>query len=276
MSVHLDRSRQCGECRICEVLTAAADHLWCGAMKWFFPLVLSCALLASAASAIDSRTALTTVLKACEMSFRLSGASFPCLKVSELPDPLASYAVLREPLADQRTIFSPLAEIPGIEDPRLLSPDAPNFFAMAWNERSLALPEGRDQWDDVALAINASVNRTQDHLHIHMGCLTPEIGEALATAKVSSIDFRRLGVKLQRTIYWARFFPTDDLSGLNPFKLVADGVFLANRFMGGVTIAVIGGERDGRRGFFILANTMGPKPDHYASAESLVDPKCGG
>jgi len=198
------------------------------------------------------------------------------MKVSEGSDPLSSYAVLREPLAGQRTIFSPLSEIPGIEDPRLLSPGAPNFFALAWNERSLALPGNRDEWNGVALAINASVNRTQDHLHIHMGCLAPKVGEALRTAKVSSADFRRLSVKLDRTIYWARFFPTQDLAGLNPFKLVADGVFLANRFMGGVTIGVIGGERDGKRGFFILANTMGPKPDHYASAESLIDPKCGG
>jgi len=147
---------------------------------------------------------------------------------------------------------------------------------MAWNERSLAIPEGRDQWDDVALAINASVDRTQNHLHIHMGCLSPKIGETLAAARVSSVDFRRLGAKLQRTIYWARFFPADDLSKLNPFKLDAGGVFLANRFMGGVTIAVIGGERDGKRGFFILANTMGAKPDAFASAGSLIDLKCGG
>jgi len=196
--------------------------------------------------------------------------------VFEGQGPLSSYAILREPMADQRTIFSPLAEIAGIEDPRLLLPDAPNFFAMAWNERALVVPEERDQWDDVALAINASVNRTQDHLHIHMGCLAPNVSTALDTAKVSSVEFRRLSVKLQRTIYWVRFFPADHLSDLNPFKLVADGVFLANRFMGGVTIAVVGGERDGKRGFFILANTMGPKPDHYASAESLIDPKCGG
>lgn len=243
-------------------------------MKRLLFFSLACALVASAAPAIDSRSALTTVLKTCEVSYKLSGGSFPCLKVVEGANPLSSYAVLREPLADQRTILSPLAEIAGIEDPRLLLPDAPNFFAMAWNERALVVPKSRDQWDNVALAINASVNRTQDHLHIHMGCLAPDVIKALDTAKVSSVDFRRLSVKLGRTIYWARFIPADDLSHINPFKLVADGVFLAHRFMGGVTIGVIGGERNGKRGFFILANTMGPKPDHYASAESLIDPSC--
>ncbi|MDR7145195.1 CDP-diacylglycerol diphosphatase [Rhizobium sp. BE258] len=244
-------------------------------MKRFLSILLGFVLTASAALAIDSRSALTTVLKTCEISFKLSGGAFPCLKVSEGADPLLSYAVLREPMASQRTIFSPLAEIPGIEDPRLLGPGAPNFFSMAWNERSLAVPEGRDQWDGVALAINAAVNRTQDHLHIHMGCLAPKVTAALAKTKVSSIEFRRLGIKLERQTYWALFVPADDLSGINPFKLVADQVFLAKRFMGGVTIGVIGGERDGQRGFFILANAMGPKSGHDASAESLIDPSCG-
>jgi CDP-diacylglycerol pyrophosphatase len=180
------------------------------------------------------------------MSYKLSGSSFPCSKVVEAVNPQMSYAVLREPLSDGRTILSPLAEVPGIEDPRLLAPEAPNYFALAWNERQLVVPQGKDGREAVVLAINAAMNRTQDRLHIHIGCAVPEVSEALAAAVVSESQFRRLNVRLYRQIYWAQFVVAQDLSAINPIKLVADGVPLARRDMGGVTIGVISAERGGR------------------------------
>jgi CDP-diacylglycerol pyrophosphatase len=244
-------------------------------MKRFLSVFTAGALLASAALAFDSRAALGLVLKTCEMNFKLSGAAFPCLKVFMGAEPLTSYAILREPLADQRTIFSPLADFTGVEDPRLLIPGTPNYFSLAWNERKRVIPRDEDSWESVALAVNAAVFRTQDHLHIHMGCVVPDVSKALAAATVSSTDFRRLNIKLNGQIYWARFLPANDLSDINPVKLVADGVSLAKRSMGGVTIAVVGAKRNGTRGFIILAHAMGLNPKNPASAESMIDPQCG-
>jgi CDP-diacylglycerol pyrophosphatase len=236
--------------------------------------IIAVALSGTFGQATDLRAALSTVVAACKLNYEVAGLSAPCLKVHQSSQPLEAYAILREPLGARRTIFTPLADVPGIEDSRLLTSNAPNYFALAWAERSIAIPHDRDQSHNVALAINASVNRTQDHLHIHMGCLAPDVASKLSASQISSHEFRRLNVKLKGTIYWARFFPSSDLSEINPIQLVERDVFLAKRFMGGVTIAVVRTEIQGQAGFVVLAYTMPPKPRQLAAAGDLVDQKC--
>ncbi|WP_337270076.1 CDP-diacylglycerol diphosphatase [Oryzifoliimicrobium ureilyticus] len=224
----------------------------------------------------SSRSALAVVLKSCEISYRITGAAFPCLKMVEAPSPLDSYAILREPSSEGRTIFTPLASVRGVEDPRLLKSDAPNYFAMAWGEISAVLPANRDRWDDAALAINAAVYRTQDHLHIHLGCINPDVRHALSPRSIGTGAFARMTVKLERQTFWARFVPGDDLERINPFKMVAEGVPGARANMGGATIAVIGGRSaDGGKGFYLLATVMSNPPKSLAAAETLLDPTCG-
>ncbi len=97
---------------------------------------------------------------------------------------MSSYAVLREPTDKERTIIAPLADVPGIEDPRLLAADVPNYFDAAWKERADGL--GLRAWKDLPpnfalFAINAASWRTQDRLHIHMGCETPRFRTLLKT-----------------------------------------------------------------------------------------------
>ncbi|WP_187182036.1 CDP-diacylglycerol diphosphatase [Rhizobium sp. WL3] len=235
---------------------------------------IAVALAGTTTQAADFRTALRAVVATCELSFNVAAVPFPCLKVQHSQDPLQSFAILREPTGARRTILSPLADVPGIEDVRLLAPNAPNYFALAWNERSLVIPEQPDQWKNVVLAINASVNRTQDHLHIHMGCLDPGVAEKLSSAPVSTEEFRRLNVKLNGRIYWARFLPGTDLTSINPIQLAERDVFLAKRFMAGITIAVVGAERERVRGFIILAFTMPPQPKQPTAAGDLVSQEC--
>ena len=239
------------------------------------PLTIALTLVAGGSMSFSSRAALGIVLKTCEVSYELSGGAFPCLKVVEGKVPLSSYAVLREPTAGERTIFTPLSALSGIEDPRLLDPATPNYFAMAWQERSLGIPATRQAWDDAALAINAAIFRTQDHLHIHIGCVKPRVKNALARSTISAVRFERLKLKLEGQLYWALFVPGDGLASVNPVQVVASEIPGAARNMKGVTIGVIGGEHpDGTGGIYILANVMTSLPRHPAAAEDLVDPKC--
>ncbi len=106
-------------------------------------------------SSFASRSALGLVVEACKINSVLTGSPYPCLKVVQAQDPLSSYAVLREPADKERTVLAPLADVPGIEDPRLLTAGAPNYFDAAWKERSDAIRAGRAPPQDFALAVNA-------------------------------------------------------------------------------------------------------------------------
>lgn len=231
-------------------------------------------------SSFASRSALGLVVDGCKLNAGLTGSAFPCVKVVNMPGALGSYAILREPTHRERTILTPLANVSGIEDRRLIAPNGPNYFADAWRERAVVLggyPD-KDPWLDAALAINASSNRTQDHLHIHMGCVAIPVKATLDKHRsdISPVRFQKLSTRLAWRSFWVKFFRADDLSSVNPFQVVADGVPDARANMQDVTIGVIGGTgADGRQGVYVLAEIFG-RERSYGSAEELLDPKCRG
>ncbi len=226
-------------------------------------------------SSFVSRSALGLVVRTCEINSALTGSPYPCLKVVQAQDPLSSYAVLREPTDKERTILAPLADVPGIEDPRLLTAEAPNYFDDAWREQSTGtgLRTEKVSTQRFALAINAANWRTQDRLHIHMGCETPRFRALLKThaADIGSDRFTNLKTKAG---WWALFHQADDLTNLNPLKLVADGLEGARSDMENVVVGVFGATSpEGQRGFYILARIMGENKSR-GSAEDMIDPKC--
>lgn len=230
------------------------------------------------ASSFASRSALGVVVDSCKLNLAVTGSAFPCLKVVQEQKLLESYAILREPTHRERTILTPLAEISGIEDPRLLAADGPNYFDYAWNERSVVLNGAprKDPWQDAALAINPAWNRTQDHLHVHIGCVSVPLQSALKAhlADISAIEFKRISTRLHWRNFWVRLIKADSLSAVNPFQLVAEGVPGARGNMENVTIGVVGTVlKTGERGFYILAEVY-PTDESYGSAEDLLDAKC--
>jgi CDP-diacylglycerol pyrophosphatase len=241
------------------------------------PVVLSISLVVAVIvmSLFVSRSALGLVIKACEVNSTLTGSPYPCLKIVQAQDPLSSYVVLREPADKERTVLAPLADVPGIEDPRLLAADAPNYFDDAWRERADGLGQRawRDSPQNFALAINAANWRNQDRLHIHMGCEMPRFRTLLKSheTEISSGRFTNLKTKAG---WWATFYKADDLSNLNPLKLVADGIAGARSDMENVVVGVFSStSTDGRHGFYILARVMS-ESESLGSAEDMVDPKC--
>ena len=242
------------------------------------PVVLSISLVIAVIimSSFASRSALGLVVEACEINSTLTGSPYPCLKVVQAQDPLSAYVVLREPADKERTILAPLADVPGIEDPRLLAAGAPNYFDAAWKERTAAisLRAGKASPQDFALAINPASWRTQDRLHVHMGCETPRFRALLKThaAEIGSVRFTKLRTNAG---WWATFHAADDLSNLNPLTAVADGVDGARSNMKNVVVGVFGSTLpDGQHGFYILARIIGANKSHGGSAEDMIDPKC--
>ena len=80
-------------------------------------------------------------------------------------------------------------------------------------------PPAREQ---IALIVNSAGVRTQDQLHIHIGCLLPHVRRFLANAAPSMpLDaWRPVGLVKPHEILWGLRVRSGDLEGVNPFRLV--------------------------------------------------------
>jgi hypothetical protein len=133
------------------------------------------------------RQALRQVVRACVADYQTTGASFSCLAVNLSDGIDRGSVVLRPPFGATDAILAPTRKVVGVEDPWLRSPTAPNCFAAAL--RASAFVKKRDgsapRLDEVALAVNSRFTRTQDQLHIHIGCASPRVREALPALAAS-------------------------------------------------------------------------------------------
>jgi CDP-diacylglycerol pyrophosphatase len=175
-------------------------------------------------------------------------------------------------------LLIPTTQISGIESPAVRAPNATNYFAAAWEGRThidaalhVTLPR-----DDIGLAINSVVSRSQDQLHIHFSCIRPDVGKMLheyegdignewAPFKVSLVGHR----------YNAMWVSGEHLSPHNPFRLLAEGLPGAMQDMGNRTLVVIGLTRtDGTKGFVMLVDQVNRERGDLANGEELLDNAC--
>ena len=113
-------------------------------------------------------------------------------------------------------ILSPTRQIVGIEDQFLRLPDAPAYFDAAWRARSfLADAGGRPpNRDSVALVVNSAAERTQDQLHIHIGCLLPTVQRAIAATapRVQIGGWTQLTSVVRHIVFWGLRIRGTDLA----------------------------------------------------------------
>lgn len=241
---------------------------------WGALLLAGVALAVATASLADpfGRDALRGVVAACEMSKRTLGLSFPCNDV-KLGSPTSDgYVTIHSPGFASEFLLAPLADYDGIESRGLQADAATGLWHAAWAMRSDVLTAlGRDvPRNGLALAVNASGTRTQDHFHIHLDCLRGHVGRELETLKGEITgDWARMREPLRGSYYWGRTIDSADLGGVNIARLIADAPPARNHPMGHVTLAVVPETlRDGSDGFLLLANWQN------LSAEALLDHHC--
>ena len=185
--------------------------------------------------------------------------TLPCVKV----DLAGGYVIFKDRTGPRQLLAIPTEMISGIEDPEILAPGAPNYFADAWQWHDLVsttLPR-----EDIGVAINSKDGRTQDQLHIHIDCLLPDVVAAVRKNAPAVTDkWAPFPVNLAGQAYIARSVASADLSGVNPFDLLADGVPVAQSDMIKWTLAAVPTTVAGAPGFLLLANDV-PR----ASAEEL-------
>ena len=242
-------------------------------------IILLCVVAAFAlgarAAVIDaSRGALWQVVQACLVNHALTGAAFPCLEVEISDGNERGYVILQPPLMASDLILAPTRRSVGVEDPSLQAPDAPNYFEDAWNARrfledALKQPIARD---DLVLAVNSRQARTQDQLHIHIGCLTSAARQTIRAFAPALPEGRwvPLGRPFHGLEFWGRLVVAENLIGVNPFRLAAEDWPKQSKDRSQLTIAVAGIRLpDGRNGFVLLASY--DDPFGQFSAEDFLD-----
>ena len=238
-------------------------------------------LLVSAGAVADTggRGLLWRVVQTCMANHYVTGGAFPCLQVDTTDGPATGYAVLRAPLEHTHVILSPTVQMTGVEDGRLRTGDAPDYFQDAWSIRHF-VTDGltrRPARDDLAMAINSKPGRSQDQLHIHVDCIRPAVKQSLRrqVASLHTRDWTQISVLPHAPRYWALALAKDDLAGTNVFSLVANGLKIELDRMDQTTIVVAGSEAVGAGpGFIILARQRVPHSLDEAHGEALLNHSC--
>ena len=227
----------------------------------------------SAAAATQNRDALWRVVQMCRINYAITGGPFPCLEANVTDGVQRGYVILRPPVGNPDIILSPTRRISGIEELGLAADGAPNYFDMAWNARSVLARAGQAPIarEDVALAVNSAFARTQDQLHIHIGCLPKDVKQTMAAVvrELSPNRWRRLDRPIKGMQFWGRTIGQDSLDGVNPFRLVADG--LPDAEAGAATIVVVGARSASGGDDFVLLAAIG---DRLHAGSDLLRRSC--
>lgn len=192
----------------------------------------------------------------------------PCVKV----DLAAHYVVLKDRKGQSHYLLLPTQRISGIESPLLLDGDAPNFFAMAWENRQVLAGSGiKPPADDaIVLAINSTTGRSQNQLHIHISCIRPDVRARLAALQGKISDsWTQMEKPLEGHRYWIRTATTSEFDSPGVFRMLA-ALPGASSHMGHFSVAVT--ELAGN--MVMLATERDLLHFNMASAEELQEQDC--
>ncbi|AMG92325.1 MULTISPECIES: CDP-diacylglycerol diphosphatase [Citrobacter] len=194
----------------------------------------------------------------------------PCAEVK--PD--AGYVVFKDRNGPLQYLLMPTYRINGTESPLLVEQYTPNFFWLAWQARDfMSQKYGQDIPDRVvSLAINSRSGRTQNHFHIHISCLRPDV-RAQLDANQAKISTRWLPLPggLRGHEYLARRVTESELAQRSPFMMLAEEVPEARERMGSYALALA---RQSDDAFVLLATQRNMLAFNRASAEEIQDHDC--
>lgn len=196
------------------------------------------------------------------------GEPAPCQRV----DQRHRYAMLKDMHGPLQYLLIPLDRITGIESPQLLQSATPNYFALAWNERTLLAQRRGSPIDDrvLSLAINSQYGRTQNQLHIHISCLRPDVRQQLDQL-TPQLSGRWQSITLRKHRYWLRALTPDELTRQSAFIRLADERPEARSEMGKYGLA-LAGLSDGR--LVLMALERNWLLLNSGSAEEVQDHAC--
>lgn len=210
------------------------------------------------------------VFEQCLPNAREHNAPAPCEQVNLK----GGYVLMKDRNGPLQYLLMPTYRINGTESPLLLEPKTPNFFWQAWQSRDvLSKKRGSEVPDNaISLAINSRLGRSQNHFHIHISCLRPDVRAQLNdnAARISS-QWLELPGGLRGHSYLARRVTDAELVQRSPFVMLAEEVPEAKAHMGRFALAMVP-QADGS--FVLLATERNLLAFNLASAEEIQDHQC--
>ncbi|PMS22001.1 CDP-diacylglycerol diphosphatase [Trinickia dabaoshanensis] len=209
----------------------------------------------------------------CVPAARTTGKTGICATV-DLP---GRYALLKDRSGVAQHLLIPTDRISGVESPLLLTPNAPNYWADAWDARryvEAALKRARRAPlpdDRIGLEINSAMRRSQEQLHIHIDCMHADATAALARHRE---DPPRVWTwdTIDGTRYRIMRIPGPAFD-FNPFDLVA-GARSSPDVMASQTIFVTGAGASASEAGWLVLNSSLDTDGGTGSAETLLDHGC--
>ncbi len=249
------------------------------AARFLFALGGFALLAASAARAEDPDALWKLISTRCLPNAQAGQPPAPCVAVDIEGGVAHGTVVLKDRNGATQFLLMPTAKIPGMESPEILAPDAANYFAVAWAQHwRMDQAAGRAfPRDTLSLAINAMSGRSQNQLHVHIDCIDAGVRAAVHDNLASvGPHWAPFPQALMGHRYLAMRLDGEDFGGINPLRLVADGVPGAAADMGHQTLVAVGvTQADGRPGFVLLTDHA-DLPGDTASGEELQDHACRG
>jgi CDP-diacylglycerol pyrophosphatase len=240
--------------------------------------LLACMLLAPAAARADPSALWKIVNGQCVPHEQAGRDPAPCSSVNLSEGVNNGFAVLKDRDGVAQFLLIPTARVSGIDDPSILEMSAPNYWDAAWRARYFV--EDRVQTplprDGIALAINSSVGRTQDQLHIHIDCINPAVRKIL-TENLDKIGgvWTPFPIKLAGHSYQSIRVNQETLDGINPFRILAEGDPATGGDISKHTLVLVGETfADGSNGFVLLDDKANLAAGDRASGEQLEDHAC--
>jgi CDP-diacylglycerol pyrophosphatase len=189
------------------------------------------------------------------------------------------YAVLKDINGATQFLLIPTRRFTGIESPEIVAQDGPNYWRAAWDAKKyINLQLGRIlPREAFGLAVNASSNRTQDQLHIHIDCIQPDVMTELS---LHSKDIHESWADLPFELlpgrrFIARRIDTADLRGVNPFNLLYSRIEAARGDMAHQTLILVGATFAANKdGFILLTETADGTIKGSGHGEDLLDHGC--
>jgi CDP-diacylglycerol pyrophosphatase len=251
-------------------------------VKWWVAGVIAALVIAVGAGLVfvwrtlENPDALWVVVQHC-VAAKHNGHTLRagCLSV-DLKD---GFAILPGIIGRWHYLGVPTVRVTGIEDPKVLAPDAPDYWALAWAAAERYLPSRiTKNRTHIALAVNSVASRSQDQLHIHIACLKAGVRRELAAnADAFGPKWSEPIFAFHAQMYRVMRVQSSTFDDINPFKLLLEVPDAAGD-LGAHTLVVTGAIWDGgkKRGFYILDDRGSDDPDALdrGHGEDLLDEDC--
>ena len=193
------------------------------------------------------------VSQGCLLAAQSGHGTGRCAEVSIERGADRGHVVFKDRNGPLQYLVMPTRRVSGVEDPFLLQPDAPAYWAEAWRARRwMAVSQGGPvPREAVSITVNPKWGRSQGQLHLHISCVRPDLRALLQSSPAAqSGTWTTLPGGWQGHAYEVRRVIADDLDGHDLFKEVARQHAGTMDRQGLAAIATRAG--DGRNGFWFL------------------------